>query len=140
MSPSLVPYDPRASRRSLFQALLEAHRRHGGKTQALVDLDDRVLDYDTIVKGAFALGHALKRGTRDGESVGVLNHSSGSMSPRTTNRHLHLPFFFGSYLMTILITVSFLSTSWRTAPSSRVMRSSSRLLISSLYACTHDAT
>ena len=72
MSPSLVPYDPRASRRSLFQALLEARRRHGGKTQALVDLDDRVLDYDTIVKGAFALGHALKRGTRDGESVGVL--------------------------------------------------------------------
>ena len=72
MSPVLIPYDPRASRRSLFQALLDARRRHGGKTRALVDLDDRVLDYDTIVKGAFALGHALKRGTHDGESVGVL--------------------------------------------------------------------
>lgn len=72
MSPSLKPYDPRASRRSLFQALLEARHSHGGKTRALVDLDDRVLDYDTIVKGAFALGHALKRGTTAKECVGVL--------------------------------------------------------------------
>ena len=59
-----IPYSPQASRRSLFQALLEARRTHGGATPALIDVDDRVLNYDTLVKGAFALGHALKRGTR----------------------------------------------------------------------------
>ena len=67
-----VPYDPRAARRSLFQALLEARRRHGGATKMLVDVDDRVVNYDTLVKGAFALGHALKRGTQSGECVGVM--------------------------------------------------------------------
>jgi acyl-[acyl-carrier-protein]-phospholipid O-acyltransferase/long-chain-fatty-acid--[acyl-carrier-protein] ligase len=72
MLPRLTPYDPRASRRSLFQALLDARRSHGGKTRALIDLDDRALDYDTIVKGAFALGHALKRGTSSGECVGIM--------------------------------------------------------------------
>jgi acyl-[acyl-carrier-protein]-phospholipid O-acyltransferase/long-chain-fatty-acid--[acyl-carrier-protein] ligase len=67
-----TPYDPRAARRSLFQALLEARRHFGGATPALVDVDDRVLNYDTLVKGAFALGHALKRGTKAGECVGVM--------------------------------------------------------------------
>jgi acyl-[acyl-carrier-protein]-phospholipid O-acyltransferase/long-chain-fatty-acid--[acyl-carrier-protein] ligase len=67
-----VPYDPRAARRSLFQALVESRRQHGGATPALVDVDDRVLTYDTLVKGALALGHALKRGTGAGECVGVM--------------------------------------------------------------------
>jgi acyl-[acyl-carrier-protein]-phospholipid O-acyltransferase/long-chain-fatty-acid--[acyl-carrier-protein] ligase len=38
----------------------------------MVDGDERVLSYDTLVKGALALGHALKRGTADGECVGVM--------------------------------------------------------------------
>src|SRR4051812_38280480 len=67
-----VPYDPRAARRSLFQALLQARRRHGGATPALVDVDDRVLTYDTLVKGTLALGHALKRGTKAEECIGVM--------------------------------------------------------------------
>jgi acyl-[acyl-carrier-protein]-phospholipid O-acyltransferase/long-chain-fatty-acid--[acyl-carrier-protein] ligase len=71
-SATSVPFDPRAARRPLFHALLEARRRHGGGKIALVDGDDRALSYDTLVKGALALGHALKRGTRPGESVGVM--------------------------------------------------------------------
>jgi len=67
-----IPYDPRAARRSLFEALVTARREHGGTAPALVDADERVLNYDTLVKGALALGHALKRDTADGEWVGVM--------------------------------------------------------------------
>jgi acyl-[acyl-carrier-protein]-phospholipid O-acyltransferase/long-chain-fatty-acid--[acyl-carrier-protein] ligase len=71
-SAALHPYARDASRRSLFQALLDARRHHGGKTRALVDMDERSIDYDTLVKGALALGHALKRGTQAAECVGVM--------------------------------------------------------------------
>jgi acyl-[acyl-carrier-protein]-phospholipid O-acyltransferase/long-chain-fatty-acid--[acyl-carrier-protein] ligase len=71
-SATLLPYEPRASRRSLFEALLAARRAHGGATPALVDADERVLNYDTLVKGALALGHALKRDTAADECVGVM--------------------------------------------------------------------
>ena len=67
-----VPYDPRAARQSLFAALVGARREHGGSTPALVDADERVLSYDTLVKGALALGHAFRRGTRDKECVGIM--------------------------------------------------------------------
>jgi len=72
MTAMTVPYDPRAGRRSLFQALAEARRTHGGRTPILVDVDERVLDYDTILKGVLALGHALKRRTVKDECVGVM--------------------------------------------------------------------
>jgi acyl-[acyl-carrier-protein]-phospholipid O-acyltransferase/long-chain-fatty-acid--[acyl-carrier-protein] ligase len=72
MNPICVPYDPQASRHSLFEALVAARSEHGGTTPALVDADERVLNYDTLVKGALALGHALKRGTRNGECIGVM--------------------------------------------------------------------
>ena len=45
---------------------------YGGGTPALVDGDGRVLSYDEIIRASFALGHALKRGTRRHEHVGVL--------------------------------------------------------------------
>ncbi len=69
MNPIRVPYDPQAARQSLFEALVAARREHGGATPALVDADERVLSYDTLVKGALALGHALKRGTQNGERI-----------------------------------------------------------------------
>jgi acyl-[acyl-carrier-protein]-phospholipid O-acyltransferase/long-chain-fatty-acid--[acyl-carrier-protein] ligase len=67
-----VPFDPKAARQSLFQALVAARRAHGGAMPVLVDGDERALSYDTLVKGALALGHALKRGTANGECIGVL--------------------------------------------------------------------
>jgi acyl-[acyl-carrier-protein]-phospholipid O-acyltransferase/long-chain-fatty-acid--[acyl-carrier-protein] ligase len=67
-----VPFDPKAARQSLFQALVTARREHGGATPAMVDGDERVLSHDTLVKGALALGHALKRGTGNGECIGIM--------------------------------------------------------------------
>lgn len=66
------PFDPAATRRPLFHALIEARREHGGRTVALVDGDDRTFTYDEIILASFALGSALKRGTRAGECVGVM--------------------------------------------------------------------
>jgi acyl-[acyl-carrier-protein]-phospholipid O-acyltransferase/long-chain-fatty-acid--[acyl-carrier-protein] ligase len=66
------PFDPAAARRTVFQALADAKREHGGGTIALVDGDDRTFSYDEIILASFALGSALKRGTRPGECVGVM--------------------------------------------------------------------
>ena len=41
-------------------------------TVALVDGDERAFTYDEIILASFALGSALKRGTRAGECVGVM--------------------------------------------------------------------
>ena len=67
-----VPFDPAAARRSVFQALVDARREFGGSRVALVDGDDRAFTYDEIVRASFALGSALKAGTRPGECVGVM--------------------------------------------------------------------
>lgn len=65
-------YEPSRARRTLFAALMEARGRFGGKRPILVDGDERTLCYDEIARAALALGHALKRGTKPGEAVGVL--------------------------------------------------------------------
>jgi len=66
------PYDPTRARRTLFGALLEASKAFGPKRAILVDGDGRELTYAELQLAALALGHALKKGTRKGESVGVL--------------------------------------------------------------------
>jgi len=66
------PFDPASAQRTLFQALAEARREHGAGKIALVDGDDRNLSYDDVIQASFALGSALKRGTRAGECVGVM--------------------------------------------------------------------
>lgn len=66
------PFDPSAARRTVFQALIEARREHGAGTIALLDGDERTFTYDEIILASFALGSALKRGTRAGECVGVM--------------------------------------------------------------------
>jgi acyl-[acyl-carrier-protein]-phospholipid O-acyltransferase/long-chain-fatty-acid--[acyl-carrier-protein] ligase len=65
-------YDPRNAEMAVFSALLAARKEYGGKKIALHDADDRKLSYDDIVRAAFALGHALKKGTRRGEAVGLM--------------------------------------------------------------------
>jgi len=67
-----VPIDLTSTKKTLFQALIEARERFGGRRPAIVDSDDRVLSYDDIVRAALALGHALKKGTARGESVGIM--------------------------------------------------------------------
>jgi acyl-[acyl-carrier-protein]-phospholipid O-acyltransferase / long-chain-fatty-acid--[acyl-carrier-protein] ligase len=57
---------------SLFGALLDARTRFGGKRAIAVDGDERELTYDEIVRAAFALGSALRRGTEPGDTLGVM--------------------------------------------------------------------
>lgn len=71
-SPRLKPFDMASARRSIFQAVVDARREFGGSTVALVDGDERSLTYDEIIRASFALGSALKTGTRTGECVGVM--------------------------------------------------------------------
>ena len=60
------------TRKSVFQSLLQARSRYGGKKIAVIDADGRKLSYDDLVKASFALGSALKTGTEKGEVVGLL--------------------------------------------------------------------
>ena len=67
-----VAFDINKSHKPVFHALVDARSRFGADTAALVDGDERVLTYEEIVRAALALGHALKRGTKSGESVGIM--------------------------------------------------------------------
>ncbi len=68
----IVPFDVREAHKSVFRALTDARSRHGGSRAALVDGDGRMMSYDELVRAALALGHALKKGTKSGEAVGVM--------------------------------------------------------------------
>jgi acyl-[acyl-carrier-protein]-phospholipid O-acyltransferase/long-chain-fatty-acid--[acyl-carrier-protein] ligase len=70
--PSRIRFDLAATRGSLFHAFLDARSEFGGGTPALVDGDGRVLTYDELVRASFALGHALRKGTKRDEKVGVM--------------------------------------------------------------------
>nr|TFG51503.1 MAG: 2-acylglycerophosphoethanolamine acyltransferase [Hyphomicrobiales bacterium] len=67
-----MSYNPARARRTLITALLEARRTFGCARNILTDGDERKFDYDTLVRGAYALGHALVRSTAKGEAIGVL--------------------------------------------------------------------
>jgi len=71
-APALPPFEIARTRRTLFRALVEARSRFGGKRPIMVDGDGRTLTYDDLVRGALALGHALKRDTHRHETIGVL--------------------------------------------------------------------
>jgi len=74
----IVPLDIVRTRKPVFQALVDARSRYGGSRPALVDGDERVLTYDDIVRGALALGHALKKGTKRREAVGIMLPTSAA--------------------------------------------------------------
>jgi acyl-[acyl-carrier-protein]-phospholipid O-acyltransferase/long-chain-fatty-acid--[acyl-carrier-protein] ligase len=68
----IFPLDLLRSQKSVFQALADSRAEFGGKRAAIVDGDERVLTYDEVLRAALALGHALKKGTKRGESVGIM--------------------------------------------------------------------
>ena len=68
----IVPFDLPRAQKPLFQALMEARAKFGGKRIALIDGDERQLSYDELVRAVLALGSALRKGTRSGEAVGVM--------------------------------------------------------------------
>jgi acyl-[acyl-carrier-protein]-phospholipid O-acyltransferase/long-chain-fatty-acid--[acyl-carrier-protein] ligase len=68
----IMPLDVVLAQKPVFQALLDARSKFGGKQIAIVDGDERALTYDEVVRAAFGLGHALKRGTKPTESIGIM--------------------------------------------------------------------
>ena len=65
-------FDVKRSRRTLFAAFLEAANEFEADRAILIDGDERALTYSELARAALALGHALKGGTKKGDSVGVL--------------------------------------------------------------------
>ena len=70
------PYDVARTRRTIFDALLDAKSRFGGKKEILEDADRTPLTYDKLILGAFVLGRKLAALTEKGENVGLLIASS----------------------------------------------------------------
>ncbi len=62
----------RATRTTLFNALLKARSRKGGAHTAIIDADGRTLTYDQLIQAALVIGRPLCRGTKKGDAVAVL--------------------------------------------------------------------
>jgi acyl-[acyl-carrier-protein]-phospholipid O-acyltransferase/long-chain-fatty-acid--[acyl-carrier-protein] ligase len=58
--------------RTLFTALLDTRRVHGGHAPAAEDIARQPLSYDRLVSGSLALGRVLARHTVSGAAVGLL--------------------------------------------------------------------
>jgi acyl-[acyl-carrier-protein]-phospholipid O-acyltransferase/long-chain-fatty-acid--[acyl-carrier-protein] ligase len=58
--------------RTVFEALLDARRTHGGNFQVAQDLDRQPMHYKRLIQRAFLLGSELAQDTQPGEYVGVL--------------------------------------------------------------------
>jgi acyl-[acyl-carrier-protein]-phospholipid O-acyltransferase/long-chain-fatty-acid--[acyl-carrier-protein] ligase len=65
-------FDPRLGDATLFDALVEASRRYGGKKPILEDQERRPLSYTDLIRAAFALSRKLAAVTSPGERVGVM--------------------------------------------------------------------
>jgi acyl-[acyl-carrier-protein]-phospholipid O-acyltransferase/long-chain-fatty-acid--[acyl-carrier-protein] ligase len=64
------------SRSTLFDALLDAARRHGPRKPILEDQERRPLSYVDLIRASFALGRKIAGLTERGETVGLLLPSS----------------------------------------------------------------
>ncbi|MGR9116744.1 MAG: AMP-binding protein [Gammaproteobacteria bacterium] len=58
-------------RQTLFSALLEARKIHGGSHTVTEDLERKPLSYDVLITRSICIGDALKKITETGENVGV---------------------------------------------------------------------
>lgn len=70
--PAPLPFRRERTRISVFSALVRASREFGARRTIIVDGDERELSYKEIMRAAFGLGSALKKGTRTGDAIGVL--------------------------------------------------------------------
>ncbi|PHR60472.1 MAG: 2-acylglycerophosphoethanolamine acyltransferase [Robiginitomaculum sp.] len=68
----MAKFNEKKTHISIFGALLRARKEFGGKKEAILDADDRVLTYTEIIRASFALGSALKAKTAPKEKVGIL--------------------------------------------------------------------
>ncbi len=67
-----VAFDAKVADVTLFSALLAASRRHGSSKSILEDAERKPIAYNRLVLGAIVLGAKLIKGTRRGETVGIL--------------------------------------------------------------------
>lgn len=67
-----IPFQEKRTHIDLFSALLRAKKEFGGSKKAIIDGDERALTYNDIIRFSFALGSALKKGTKPGETVGIM--------------------------------------------------------------------
>ncbi|WP_127478552.1 AMP-binding protein [Sulfurivermis fontis] len=59
-------------RRTLFQALLDARKVHGGSHVIVEDIQRRPLTYNKLIAAAFVLGDVIAQKAKHGEYVGLL--------------------------------------------------------------------
>jgi acyl-[acyl-carrier-protein]-phospholipid O-acyltransferase/long-chain-fatty-acid--[acyl-carrier-protein] ligase len=71
-------FDPSTSRTTLFDALLDAARRHGRNKPILEDHERHPLSYTDLIRASFALGRKIAAMTERGERVGLLLPSSSA--------------------------------------------------------------
>ncbi len=75
-APTPPPFDVARSRRNLFDALIDARARFGGKKLIIEDSQGTKLTYTDLVRAAFALGRKIGGISAPGEHVGVMLPSS----------------------------------------------------------------
>ncbi|GAW86105.1 acyl-[acyl-carrier-protein]-phospholipid O-acyltransferase/long-chain-fatty-acid--[acyl-carrier-protein] ligase [Bathymodiolus platifrons methanotrophic gill symbiont] len=68
-------------KQTLFSAMLDAKKVHGGKHKVAEDLDRIPISYNTLITRSLAIGNALTKITAKGENVGVyLPNSSKTLN------------------------------------------------------------
>ncbi|HFQ15552.1 MAG TPA: 2-acylglycerophosphoethanolamine acyltransferase, partial [Rhodobacteraceae bacterium] len=70
--PDAPKFDPAACRNTLFGALLQAARTHGGGKEILEDIERQPMSYNRLILASLVLGGKLAAMSRRGEAVGVL--------------------------------------------------------------------
>jgi acyl-[acyl-carrier-protein]-phospholipid O-acyltransferase / long-chain-fatty-acid--[acyl-carrier-protein] ligase len=70
------PFDVSRTRRSLFDALIDARARFGGKMVIVEDSQKAKLTYTELIRAAFALGRKIGGMTAPAEHVGIMLPSS----------------------------------------------------------------
>lgn len=76
-------------RRTLFQALLDAKKLHGGDHHIVEDINRKPLSYNKLITGSIVLGKKLTAGTEEGERLGVLLPSMSSTVVAFMGLHAH---------------------------------------------------
>jgi acyl-[acyl-carrier-protein]-phospholipid O-acyltransferase/long-chain-fatty-acid--[acyl-carrier-protein] ligase len=69
---SRMMFETSATHRTLFEALLETRRIHGGAAPAVEDINRKPLSYTRLIAASFALGRRLAVGKQPGETLGIL--------------------------------------------------------------------
>ncbi len=76
-----IPLDPPVWNRTLFEMLLDARRRFGGKRPVIEDIQRKPLTYDRVTIGAMVLGRVFAARTAPGEHVGVMLPNVAAVAP-----------------------------------------------------------